>query len=241
MPFDASIYQNPFQDASQNVVVAASFDDPNPCHPQPSESPSYFDLARLDSHYIDDAYAVYLAVAHAESTTAPNDVFLYTSSQATTTPPIQTVSPTEIHGHSPFCLCGSPGAPVVDCPSQSPYGSSLIPQTILGSSAYVEQQIPLNPFVHSFPTFNDTLAATRSGYPRPISPERRHSESSSQRPAMYHNGPFPRRSSWVAPTSAPMHIHASLLYPFLRSASFSKEDESPCSIGTTSTRSVSSD
>ena len=238
MPFDAFIYQNPFHNASQSVV-AASLDDPNPCHPQPCESPSYFDLTRLDGQIMDDPYAVYLAVTHAESATAPHDVFLYTSSQATTTPPVQTVSPNEIHGHSLVCLCGSPGAHVVDPSSPTLCGASTIPQTILGSSAYVQQQVPSNLFAPSFPSFSGTLAATRSGHSLPISPERRHSVPSPQRPALYHNGPSPRRSSWVAPMGAPMHVHASLQYPFLRSGSFSNECESPYSIGPTSLSSVS--
>lgn len=231
MPFDAFVYQNPFQNASQSVVAAY---EPNPCHPQPCESPSYFDLARLDGHMMDDAYAVYLAVTHAESTTVPNDVFLYTSSQATTTPPVQTVAPNEIHGHSLVCLCGSSGAPVVGHPSPTLCGASSIP-------AYVQQQVPANLFVPSFPTPSSFVAVTRSGYSLPISPERRHSVPSPQRPALYQNGPSPRRSSWVAPTGAPMHIHASSQYPFLRSASFSNECESQYSIGPTPLSSVSYD
>lgn len=236
MPFDAFIYQNLFHNASQSVV-AASLDDPNSCHPQPCESLPYFDLARLDGHTMDDPYAVYLAVTHAESTTAPNDVFLYTSSQATTTPPVQTVSPSEIHGHSLVCLCGSPGAPVVD-PSSTLCGASSIPHR---SSSYVPQQVPPNLFVPSCSASSGALAATRSGYTLPISPERRHSMPSPQRPALFSSGLSPRRSSWVAPTGAPMHIHASSQYPFLHSASFSNECESPYSVGPMSLSSVSYD
>jgi len=233
MPFDASIYQNSFHNAPSNV--AASLDDPNPSQQPPSGSPSYFDLARLDSHLLDDPYTVYLSVANADSTTAPNDVFLYTSSQATTTPPVQTISPTEIHRHSHFCLCRSPGAPVVDPPSPT------LPQILHGSSAYVQHQIQSNPFFPSFPTSNGTLATTRSGYSPQFSPERRHSLPSPQRPVLYHNDSFHRRSSWVAPPSASMHMEGYLQYPFIRTASLSSECESPFSIGPMSLSSVSYD
>jgi hypothetical protein len=239
MPFDASIYQNPFHNASSSVV-AASVDDLNPPNPRPSDSLPYFDLTRLDGHPLDDSYAVYLA-AHADSTTAPNDVFLYTASHTTATPPVQTVSPTEILGHSPFCLCGSPGATVVDPPSPTLCGAAPIPQTVLGSgsSAYLRHQVHLNPFFPPFPTSNGALAPTRRNYSPPISPERRHSLPDPQRPVLYHNDPFHRRSSWVAPPSAPMHMEGYLQYPFRRMASFSSECESPYSIGPMSLSSVS--
>ena len=236
MPFDASIYQNPFHNASTSVVAVSS-DDPNHPQPRPSDALPYFDLTRLDSHPLDDPYAVYLA-AHADSTTAPNDVFLYTSSQTTATPPVQTVSPIEIQGHSPFCLCGSPGATVVDPPSPTLCGAAPIPQTLFGSS-YLQHQIPSNPFFPPFPTSNGGLAPTRRSYSPPISPERRHSLPGRQRPILYHNDPFPRRSSWVAPPSAPMHMEGYLQYPFLRMGSFSSECESPYSIGPMSLSSVS--
>jgi hypothetical protein len=239
MPFDAPIYQNPFHNASSNVV-AASLDNPNPPQQQPSDSPSYFDLARLDGQSLDDSYAVYLALTHSGSTTAPNDVFLYTSSQATTTtPPVQTISPTEIHSHSPFCLCGSPGVLVVEPPSSTLCGSAPIPQTALSSSAYVQQQVQSTLFLPSFPTPNGTLAATRRSYSPPISPERRHSLPSPRRPVLYHSDPFHRRSSWVAPPSASMNIEGYLQYPFPRTASFGSECESPYSIGPVSLSSVS--
>ena len=238
MPFDASIYQNTFHNASSSVVTA-SLDDPNPPHPRPSDSLSYFDLARLDGNPLDDSYAVYLAVAPADSTIAPNDVFLYPSSQTTATPPMQTVSPTEIQGHSPFCLCGSPGATVVDPPSPTLSGAAPIPQTVLGNSAYVQHQIQLNPFFPPFPTSNGTLAATRRSYSPPISPERRHSLPDPQRPVLYHNDSFHRRSSWVAPPNAPVHMEGYLQYPFLRMPSFTSECESPYSIGPMSLSSVS--
>lgn len=238
MPVDASIYQNPFHNASPNVAASL---DAHPCHPQPSESASFFDLARLDDYPVDDSYAAYLAVAHAESTIAPNDTFLYIPSQTTITPPVQTVSPTEIHGHSPFCFCQShDGAPVVDITSPTLGSSSSIPQSIFCSSAHVQRH-PSNPFVPSFPTSNGILAATRSGYSPQIPPERRYSLPNPQRPVPCHSDPFPRRVSWVPPTTAPMHVQAYLQYPFLRSASFGNESESPYSSGSMSLSSVSYD
>ena len=239
MPFDAPIYQNPFHNASSSVL-GGSLDDPNPSHPRPSDSLSYFDLARLDGSPLDDSFPVYFAVAHAhaDQTTVPNDVFLYTSSQTTTTSPVQTVSPTEIQGHSPFCPCGSPGAPAVDPPSPL-CGSAPIPQTLFGSSTNVQQQVHLNPFFPSFPSSNGTLAASRRCYSPPISPERRHSMPSPHRSVMYHSNPFHRRSSWVAPPSAPVHMEGYMQYPFLRTASFSSECEPPYSIGSMSLGSVS--
>ena len=237
MPFDASIYQNSFHNASSSVV-AASLDDPNPAHQPPSDSLSYFDLARLDGNSLDESYAVYLAVAHAHAdpTTVPNDVFLYTSSQTTATPAVQTVSPTELQAHSPFCLCGSPGVPVVEPPSPTFCGSAPIPQNMLGSSANGQHQIHLNPFFPSFPTPN---GASQRCYSPPISSERRHSLPSPQRAVLYHNNPFHRRSSWIAPPSAPVHMEGYLRYPFHRTASFSSECELPYSIGSTSLSSVS--
>jgi hypothetical protein len=237
MPFDASIYQNSFHNASPNAVVAA-LGDPNLCDPPPPESTSYFDLARLDGHSMDDPYAAYLALARTESAAALNDVFVYTSSQALATPPVQTVSPTEIHGHAPFYLCGSPGVPVLG-PPPTHSTSSSIPQTILGSSACAQQQVTVNQLLPSFPTPNATLAVARSTYSPPTSPERRHSLPSPQRPSQYHSDPFHRRSSWVAPVGVPMHIQAYLQYPFFRSTCFSGECESPYSTGMTSLGSVS--
>jgi hypothetical protein len=237
MASGASVFQPPFHNPSVHVATAATaaaahgLDDP-------CGAASYFDLAQLDGNQLDDPLAAYFAIAlaHAESTIPENDPFLYFSPQATIIPPVQTVSPTEIHGQSPFSLCHSSGLPVVDTlPTVS--RESSMSQPTLSSSAYVQQQLSSNTFPP--PLQQPSLAAfpaTRAG---PVSPERRHSLPSRQRPSLYHRDQVPRRSSCVPPTNAPMHVQAYLQHPLYRSASFSSECESSYSIAPTTLSSVS--